>query len=271
MSASSKWWGLWVAAAFVAGLGGVGCKSASSEAKKEVADDDEDEPKKKKKKKKSNDDEGETSGDAPKKADSPSPSEPSAPSEPSTPTGPSFAGLYRSTWGDARFRQSGNSVTATYPGGTLDCTAIGADLDCNWKDSAGIGKAKLARLANGDIDGTWGMGASASGGGRWLFKLLSAGDPGPTGNEAAAGSFAGVYQSTWGDTRFVEDSDQVKGTYPGGVLECAATGAKLDCTWREGSTRGRAQLTRQLNGDISGTWGNGESSTNGGTWLFRKK
>lgn len=270
MSASSKWWALWVAAAFVAGIGGVGCKGASSEAKKEAADDEDDEPKKKKKKqKKSKDDEEDDgAGDEPTKADAPTPSEPS---EPPTPTGPSFAGVYRSTWGDARFRQTGSTVTATYPGGSLDCTATGADLDCNWKDSAGTGKAKLARLANGDIDGSWGFGASTSGGGRWLFKLLSAGDPGPTGTEAAAGSFAGVYQSTWGDTRFVEEGDQVKGTYPGGVLECAPVGAKLDCSWREGSLRGRAQLTRQLNGDISGTWGNGESSTNGGSWLFRKK
>ncbi len=273
MSASSKWWALWVAAAFVAGLGGVGCKGASSEAKKEAADDEDDEPKKKKKKKKKakDDDEEDGAGDEPTKADAPTPSEPSEPSEPPTPTGPSFAGVYRSTWGDARFRQTGSSVTATYPGGTLDCTASGADLDCDWKDSAGTGKAKLARQANGDVDGSWGFGTSTSGGGRWLFKLLSAGDPGPTGTEAAAGSFAGVYQSTWGDTRFVEEGDQVKGTYPGGVLECAPVGAKLDCSWREGSLRGRAQLTRQLNGDISGTWGNGESSTNGGTWLFRKK
>jgi hypothetical protein len=204
MSASRKWWGLWVAAAFVAGLGSVGCKSASSEAKKEASDDEDDEPRKKKKKKKpKKDDEEEAASDDPK------PTTPSEPAEPPTPTGPSFAGLYRSTWGDARFRQTGSTVTATYPGGTLDCVATGADLDCDWKDSAGTGKAKLARLAAGDIDGTWGTGANTSGGGRWLFKLLSTGDPGPTGSEAAPGSFAGVYQSTWGDTRFIEEGDEV--------------------------------------------------------------
>jgi hypothetical protein len=280
---------LWIILALAGGIlvGGTGCDklglgSSKDKASKEDDDDsDSKKDKKKKKKKKSDDDDDDSdkSDKSDKKADKDKDKKDDKASDPAptptpTPTPAAsgkFAGVYRSTWGDVRIREEGGKVECTYPAGTMSCTPNNLDLDCDWKEGSTKGKAKLKKQSNGDIDGTWGNGMSATDGGRWLFTLLSAGDPGPSGNEAAAGSFAGVYVSTWGDTTFTENGSNVKGKYPGGVLDCTSSGANLDCSWREGSGSGKARLTRQLSGDISGTWGNGASATDGGSWLFRKK
>jgi hypothetical protein len=255
------------------GLGG------SEKAKKDKSsdeDEDEDEQKKKKKKKKSDEDEDEDKSakkdkdkdkkDTPAAAPTPEPPKTAEP-----PKGESFAGRYRSTYGDVRITHAGDRVKGTYPGGTLDCSVDGKKLDCDWKDSAGIGKARLEKQANGDLKGTWGNGASYTNGGGWLFTLLEAGEPGPSGEEAKAGEFAGIYVSTWGDTVFKEDGSKITGTYPGGRLDCVANGPVLDCNWKDSAGVGKAKLTRQANGNISGTWGFGASYTDGGSWLFRKK
>lgn len=193
------------------------------------------------------------------------------PSLAAPPVGAQFAGIYRSTYGDVRLRPIGGQLEGTYPGGTMKCAPSDKTLTCDWKDSSGFGRARLVRQDNGDLKGSWGNGASDSNGGTWLFNLLSAGDPGPTGNEAAAGSFAGDYISTYGTVNLVESPGKVKGTYPGGTLDCTPRGAVIDCGWKDSSGFGRSTLTRQANGNLSGTWGNGGSSTDGGTWLFRKK
>ncbi len=271
---------LWIILALAGGvlLGGTGCDklglgSSKDKASKEDDDSDSKKEKKKKKKKKSSDDDDDDDSDkksdkgSDKKSDTPPPSPTTAPA----PTGVQFAGMYRSTWGDVAVRQNGSQVECKYPAGTMTCAASGPDLDCDWKEGSTKGKAKLKKQSNGDIDGTWGNGVSATDGGRWLFTLLSAGDPGPSGDEAQAGSFAGVYVSTWGDTTFTESGTSVKGSYPGGKLDCTSSGANLDCTWKDSGGVGKARLTRQVSGDISGTWGNGASATNGGSWLFRKK
>ncbi len=272
--------GVWLP---LSGCDQLGLGKSSEKASKDKKDkDDEDEDKKKKKKKKKKDETEESEetdeGDAkdkpktakPKEDDTPPP-EPPKTAEPAI-AGESFAGKYRSTYGDVRVSQKGDKVTGTYPGGTLDCTAEGKKLDCNWKDGFGVGKSKLEKQANGDLKGTWGKGASATDGGPWLFTLLEAGEPGKTGEEAAAGDFAGTYVSTWGDTVFTEEANKkVKGTYPGGKLDCVSDGAKLDCDWKDSAGTGKAALTRQTNGNISGTWGFGANTTNGGSWLFRKK
>jgi hypothetical protein len=262
---------------------GTGCDKLGLGSKKDSVskDDDDDsdskkEKKKKKKKKSDDDDDDDTDSkkekDA-KKADTTATAAPTAAPipTPAAPAGEKFAGVYRSTWGDVSIRQTGNQIDCKYPAGTMACVATGSDLDCDWKEGSTSGKAKLKKQSNGDLDGTWGNRLSATDGGRWLFTLLTAGDPGPSGDEAAAGSFAGVYVSTWGDTVFTETGSSVKGKYPSGVLDCTSAGAKLECGWRESSSTGKARLTRQLNGDISGTWGNGASATDGGSWLFRKK
>jgi hypothetical protein len=182
-----------------------------------------------------------------------------------------FAGIYRSTFGDVRLRQQPGSVEGTYPGGTLKCASAGPVLDCDWREGTATGKARLTREATGDLVGTWGNGLSNSSGGPWRFNLLSAGDPGPSGMEATAGSFAGAYTSTFGVVTLVETQGRVTGRYPGGTLDCVPAGAVLACGWREGTLTGRAKLTRQMNGDLSGTWGGGASDSSGGPWLFRRR
>ena len=89
---------------------------------------------------------------------------------PPVPAADSFAGTYTSNWGSTTFRQSGTSVTATYPRGNMTCVASGDTLDCTWYEGAATGKARLFKMTNGDIKGTWGSGSSSTNGGPWLFK-----------------------------------------------------------------------------------------------------
>jgi hypothetical protein len=257
----------------------IGSSSKSSKKSKKSSDDededDESSSKKKKKKKTSREDEDEEAKAEPtSEAALPTPPPPSEPPPaPVVPTGGGepFAGVYRSTYGDVRVRPTATGVEGTYPGGTLACVPTGPTLDCTWKDSAGSGRARLVRQSNGDLMGTWGYGASNTSGGTWTFALLRAGDPGPTGTEAVAGSFAGQYVSTYGTVVLNEAAGRVTGTYPGGQLACLPSGATLSCDWKEGGSSGKATLTRQANGDLAGTWGFGASTSSGGTWTFRRR
>jgi hypothetical protein len=95
---------------------------------------------------------------------------PAAPNAKAGATPTSFAGTYRSTWGATVFAQNGNVVTATYPNGSMTCTASGNTLDCDWKEPKSSGKAKLTKEADGTLKGTWGNGSSATNGGAWLFS-----------------------------------------------------------------------------------------------------
>jgi hypothetical protein len=57
----------------------------------------------------------------------------------------------------------------------------------------------------------------------------------------------------------------LSGTYTNGILTCSAA---LACLWYEGGTTGRATFQRKRDGKLDGTWGNGESDTDGGTWTL---
>jgi hypothetical protein len=81
----------------------------------------------------------------------------------------SFAGTYNTTWGKAVVTQAGNKVDVTYARGTMTCTAAGNALDCDWREGATSGRAKLVKETSGTIRGTWGIGASAIDGGAWVF------------------------------------------------------------------------------------------------------
>ena len=82
-----------------------------------------------------------------------------------------FAGSYSSNWGTTVFKQTGNNVSGTYPGGTLACTVVKeVSLGCQWFESGDSGRAFLTRNATtGVISGTWGSGSSSSDGGSWTF------------------------------------------------------------------------------------------------------
>jgi hypothetical protein len=86
---------------------------------------------------------------------------------------------------------------------------------------------------------------------------------------ARATNFAGTYNSTWGKSVFTQTSSAVNVKYARGTMTCTAAGNALDCTWREGATSGKAKLVKETSGAIRGTWGNGASATDGGSWVFR--
>ena len=84
----------------------------------------------------------------------------------------------------------------------------------------------------------------------------------------ATASFAGTSKSNWGPTVFAQDGVRVVATYARGNMTCMASGSALDCDWHEGATFGKARLTKNASGTITGTWGNRASATDGGPWLF---
>ena len=146
----------------------------------------------------------------------------------------------------------------------MTCKATGDTLDCDWFEGSMRGKATLTRQANGNISGTWGKSSSATNGGPWLFTRVS----GDVSKTPAGGDFSGKYRSNWGTTTLTQTGDTVRGVYPRGTMTCSVSGNELNCTWYEGSSKGRAKLVRKSNGTLQGTWGKGSSATNGGTWTF---
>ena len=70
----------------------------------------------------------------------------------------SFAGTYKSTFGQAVVTQVGNDVSVKYARGNMTCTAAGNALDCSWREGATSGRAKLVKETSGTIRGTWGNG-----------------------------------------------------------------------------------------------------------------
>jgi hypothetical protein len=105
------------------------------------------------------------------------------------------------------------------------------------------------------------------------YDQLAASGSGTT--ESVGGSkpktplFAGRYKSDWGAVTFEQkaaDPTSVAGTYPKGTVTCKATDSELDCAWAEPGASGRAHFKRAENGDLAGTWGHGNGSTDGGAW-----
>ncbi len=173
-----------------------------------------------------------------------------------------LSGTYKSKWGKSVFKKQGDTVRVTYPKGAMHCDIEGKVLDCTWQQGSTKGKAKLTRQANGNIKGTWGNGASSTDGGSWNFKRIS------DSTKIEVEDFSGVYISTWGNTSFLQNGNQVTARYPGGKLTCIATGKVLNCDWREGYSYGKARLTKKPDGKIIGTWGRRGNSSNGGPWRF---
>lgn len=88
----------------------------------------------------------------------------------------------------------------------------------------------------------------------------------PAGGPVA--DFAGNYKSNWGPTVFSQSGPRVVATYATGNMTCMAAGSTLDCNWHDGGAFGKATLTKDTTGAIKGTWGNRNSATDGGDWLF---
>ena len=88
--------------------------------------------------------------------------------------------------------------------------------------------------------------------------------PAPAATPAAT-SFTGTYSSARGNVSCSQGGLFVQCQYPNGSLFCAANGPELACTWNGGG-QGRATFQRQPSGVLTGTYGDGFSSSDRGRW-----
>ena len=65
-----------------------------------------------------------------------------------------------------------------------------------------------------------------------------------------------------------EPDGTLAGTYAGGILTCKNERDLLACRWYQGTSEGRATLRRKPDGRVEGTWGNGPSDDDGGSWTL---
>lgn len=172
-----------------------------------------------------------------------------------------FVGAYQGSLGFVWFEQQNGALVGRGPRMTIRCNGT-AELDCTWKEDASSGWAKLRMEGTGDIRGEWGEDGEKTASGSWIFVRVGA---------QADEHFDGEYDSEYGDAKFTQQGHDVHVTYPNGTLSCVVEGPHLDCAWDESGTTGRALLTRQPNGNIVGTWGDGASNTDGGTWVFKRR
>jgi hypothetical protein len=79
----------------------------------------------------------------------------------------------------------------------------------------------------------------------------------------------GTYHSNWDDVTLVQDGDRVHGTYVccgGGTIEGRIIeGRTLRYMWRQPSATGMG-VWRISDGRLDGTWGSGQSDSDGGRW-----
>ena len=81
-----------------------------------------------------------------------------------------MSGAWMSNWGAATVEDTGHGVHAAYTSGVLDCTRRDArTLACTWVEGSSTGAAVLVIESPRVLRGTWGNGASATDGGKWLF------------------------------------------------------------------------------------------------------
>lgn len=89
------------------------------------------------------------------------------------------------------------------------------------------------------------------------------------GGGSAPENFAGKYMTNWGLCTLTQNGASVAGVCARGtVMSCAVAGKAMACDWREAKGAGKSILTRQSDGRLTGTWGSGASSVNGGAWTF---
>jgi hypothetical protein len=168
-------------------------------------------------------------------------------------------------WGSGPYTTDSRICAAAVHAGAIS-SEDGGDVDV--VISAGLQSYK-GSTKNGVTSGAWTSFPESfdvtgeNGGGQ---KKTGTDEPPP----ATVALFAGKYSSNWGTTTFTQDGTKVSGVYPGGTLACTVIKeVSIACTWFENGTSGRAFMTRNAtSGVLSGSWGNGTSSSDGGTWVF---
>lgn len=87
----------------------------------------------------------------------------------------------------------------------------------------------------------------------------------------------GVWDSTYGEIRLTQRGNRVHGEYAccgGGTLDGYITGSTVKFHWREprGAGEGEGIWRVQGDGTLLGSWGHGQSDTDGSTWnLWRPR
>ena len=79
------------------------------------------------------------------------------------------SGAYTSNWGAVTLHQQGDHITGTYvfQDGRLDGTLDGNMLRYKWTEKDGSGRGVFVVASDGELIGTWGVGADDIGGGGW--------------------------------------------------------------------------------------------------------
>lgn len=88
---------------------------------------------------------------------------------------------------------------------------------------------------------------------------------------AAHPSVAGAWRSNFGPMTFTESGDAANATFPDGTMDCTWKKDDLVCTWqKQGGAHGKAKMWFLSSGELSGDWGNGISTGDGGRLYFAK-
>ena len=87
----------------------------------------------------------------------------------------------------------------------------------------------------------------------------------------------GVWDSTYGEVRLTQEGNRIFGQYPccgGGTLEGHVRGNVIRFHWKEprGAGEGEGLWRIQSDGSLQGSWGHGQSDSDGSTWnLWRPR
>jgi hypothetical protein len=110
-----------------------------------------------------------------------------------------------------------------------------------------------------------------------LFAALALGASHAVLADSKQTVIAGSWDSTYGEVRLTQDGDRIWGQYPccgGGTLSGRIEGSVIKFRWSEprGAGAGEGVWRVKRDGSLDGSWGQGQSTTDGGAWkLWRSR
>lgn len=172
---------------------------------------------------------------------------------------------FTSERGTVHLVREGGAVAGRYgASGVMTCTLASERFDCQWYENTIEGHATFVRKPSGKLEGSWGNGASTDDGGSWTLAPITGSSRSP---------FAGAWDTNFGEaTIHVSSPDKLAIVYRDGTMQCdQRTSDALACEWVEGGSHGHATLTVESPRVMRGTWGNDQSTTDGGSWVFVRR